>query len=982
MKKKVHALRELLCFALVMLMIFTNMAPAYAWKPKTHVYAANLIIDEINKNNGYVEIEPFGLFQVVPEYYDLIKQYPEYYRAGSVGPDLFPDIIIGQTIIHTGNEIYTAGEFIDGYWYSLGGSSAYPKYIYDPFSPKDPANRYLEKNNKMQAKAFILGYMSHASGDYFGHSYVNHWSGGTWPDVTDGLNSSEKDIIRRHSVLEAYIDTMIPQEYKSNSKNTIEIPQRFVFDEMLISGSPNIGSMSNDLRMPLFDYRENVPPHLDLFFSIRDALRRRINKIDKNRRGDIIDKAAYALSLQFAQKAYCEAWVIDIDRGLGDWVAANERAAQQMLLENGNMDKYFDELSKWADKHALSMLGAPDVAVNILRTLGSVTDFIAGLFPKAVKDAIEDAKKGLINYFIRQITGINIEEYTKMLNPPLTELTNDRIFPQGSFDKIKVEMGNFNSSTDATKQDFIPFMNALTLTKLTLIGDDGIQELRRRAGSTDTTSTKKINNIGDTLTSFIYNMDYGYEWNENALIGSTFFLARGGEDQKLVTSVIFNLDGLKRPSFSDMTEGPIYVVTNKPYSAGQAPKVKVKYDHAPDQVNAVIGLYPADDYSTNTYNWKYIAGNINGEYEATIPQKGGKYHFRIYDNKYKILAVSDTIEVIEKDAVLESYFEPFSTERFEPSQRISVNFVNELKKSGFIALYKDSETDPEKIVDFKQKFTEKNSLNQLLTSVPETPGRYRYRAYDENMDLIATSDLIVIEGPPRQDFSEGSRSEVFKEGIIATWANSKGIGYRIFRSTSAKDIGISVTDFYITDNRYADVNVEPSTTYYYSVFPVLTEVNPFEGIEEKLGNAIYEFTITTGSEVSKSQVQKNSIVLQLDNPNISINGIQEEIDLGRGTTPLNVAGRSMVPIRSIVEAMGGTVNWEDSSQQITLTARGNTVKMWLGKKDIEVNGIGKTMDVAPFSKNGRTYVPIRFATENLNAKVDWIGSTNEIVITY
>lgn len=163
---------------------------------------------------------------------------------------------------------------------------------------------------------------------------------------------------------------------------------------------------------------------------------------------------------------------------------------------------------------------------------------------------------------------------------------------------------------------------------------------------------------------------------------------------------------------------------------------------------------------------------------------------------------------------------------------------------------------------------------------------------------------------------------------------------------------------------------------------MLAEANPFEGIEEKLGNAIYEFTLTTGSEISKSQGQKNSMVLQIDNPNVSVNGKAQEIDAGRGTTPLIVNGRTMVPIRAIVEAMGGTIDWEQTKQQITLTARGNTVKMWLGKGNIEVNGVSKTMDIEPFSQNGRTYVPIRFATENLNAKVDWINSTREIVITY
>jgi len=38
--------------------------------------------------------------------------------------------------------------------------------------------------------------------------------------------------------------------------------------------------------------------------------------------------------------------------------------------------------------------------------------------------------------------------------------------------------------------------------------------------------------------------------------------------------------------------------------------------------------------------------------------------------------------------------------------------------------------------------------------------------------------------------------------------------------------------------------------------------------------------------------------------------------------------------------------------------------------------------VVPVLKNERTFVPIRFAAENLNCKVDWINSTQEAVIVY
>ncbi len=232
--------------------------------------------------------------------------------------------------------------------------------------------------------------------------------------------------------------------------------------------------------------------------------------------------------------------------------------------------------------------------------------------------------------------------------------------------------------------------------------------------------------------------------------------------------------------------------------------------------------------------------------------------------------------------------------------------------------------------------------------------------------------------PPAENIS----SEVFKEGVIMSWQESGVLGYRLFRSPSENELGISVSDFYITDNSYADINVEPNTTYHYTVKTVLAEADPINGKEEMLGDIIARYTLKTGSEITKSGNKKNFIVLQIDNPNMSVNGKLQEIDPGRGTAPIVISSRSMVPIRAIVEAMGGTVGWDNSTQQITLTAKGSTVNMWVGKKEITVNGVKREIDVAPLIQNGRTYVPVRFSAENLNAKVAWINSTREAVITY
>ena len=107
-----------------------------------------------------------------------------------------------------------------------------------------------------------------------------------------------------------------------------------------------------------------------------------------------------------------------------------------------------------------------------------------------------------------------------------------------------------------------------------------------------------------------------------------------------------------------------------------------------------------------------------------------------------------------------------------------------------------------------------------------------------------------------------------------------------------------------------------------------------------------------------------------------------EIDPGRGTVPLILDGRTLVPIRSVIEAMGGDVGWEAGEGRITLVAQGHEVVMWLGERSIVADGEAGSMDVAAQSINDRTMVPVRFAAENVGCQIAWIGSTREVIIVF
>jgi len=103
-------------------------------------------------------------------------------------------------------------------------------------------------------------------------------------------------------------------------------------------------------------------------------------------------------------------------------------------------------------------------------------------------------------------------------------------------------------------------------------------------------------------------------------------------------------------------------------------------------------------------------------------------------------------------------------------------------------------------------------------------------------------------------------------------------------------------------------------------------------------------------------------------------------------TQLDVApeikdGRTFLPLRSIAEALGATVDWIAETKGITVTLGETTIGLQIGNTSAVVNGTVKTLDVAPYIKNGRTMLPFRFIAENLGATVTWDAALRQVTIT-
>lgn len=124
-----------------------------------------------------------------------------------------------------------------------------------------------------------------------------------------------------------------------------------------------------------------------------------------------------------------------------------------------------------------------------------------------------------------------------------------------------------------------------------------------------------------------------------------------------------------------------------------------------------------------------------------------------------------------------------------------------------------------------------------------------------------------------------------------------------------------------------------------------------------------------------------SLLMQINNPKMLINGTETDIDSGKNTSPIIDNNRTLVPIRAIIEAFGGSVNWIESSKTTQLNYRGSTIELVTNSKDAYINGTENTLDVPPKIIDGRTMLPIRFIAEGFNLDVAWNEAYSTIAIS-
>ena len=125
---------------------------------------------------------------------------------------------------------------------------------------------------------------------------------------------------------------------------------------------------------------------------------------------------------------------------------------------------------------------------------------------------------------------------------------------------------------------------------------------------------------------------------------------------------------------------------------------------------------------------------------------------------------------------------------------------------------------------------------------------------------------------------------------------------------------------------------------------------------------------TANAALAEGAALDDAAAVPDDSVHIAVDGVRME----SGDRPLIESGRVMVPLRAVVEYLGGKINWYPEEQQVVgfRGARGFDLIIGAAKATLS-DGTVYGLDVPAAIFAGRTYVPLRFVSEAMGCKVEW-----------
>lgn len=118
-----------------------------------------------------------------------------------------------------------------------------------------------------------------------------------------------------------------------------------------------------------------------------------------------------------------------------------------------------------------------------------------------------------------------------------------------------------------------------------------------------------------------------------------------------------------------------------------------------------------------------------------------------------------------------------------------------------------------------------------------------------------------------------------------------------------------------------------------------------------------------------------------DEITVSMDSVKIEFNDNSGFPFVDENARTLVPFKKVLENYGATVDWNNDSRIATAVKGDIKVEVPIDQNYIIVNGQQKANDTAAKIVNGKTFLPIRSVIEAFGADIEWDQDAKTVVIT-
>jgi len=138
--------------------------------------------------------------------------------------------------------------------------------------------------------------------------------------------------------------------------------------------------------------------------------------------------------------------------------------------------------------------------------------------------------------------------------------------------------------------------------------------------------------------------------------------------------------------------------------------------------------------------------------------------------------------------------------------------------------------------------------------------------------------------------------------------------------------------------------------------------------------------------LAASAASTRTIVLSIGSSTATVDGSAVSLD----AAPFIAGRRTMLPVRFVAETMGAGISFvTQANGAVTKVNLGlpqsstsmKTLVLSLSSATALVNGQAVALDATPIIRGGRTFVPVRFISEQMGATVAWNSTTRTVTIT-